>query len=70
MKLAAALTSHAAQQAGPTGIPDTLSAATSLLQHGSSLPAYRSAAEDKAAQRAAANSSALTVQKARCLVSF
>ncbi|CAL5225170.1 g7951 [Coccomyxa viridis] len=63
-KQAQALSATVSSEAGPTAIPETLSAATSLLQHGSSLLAFRSAAEDDAAARAAATSSALTLQKA------
>lgn len=56
---------YAALQAAPTSIPETLSAATSLLQYNSGLAAFRSAAEDEAATRAAATQSALTVHKVR-----
>ena len=56
---------YAALQAAPTSIPDTLSAATSLLQYNSGLAAFRSATEDEAATRAAATESALIVHKVR-----
>ena len=50
-------------------IPETLSAATALLQYNSRLPAFRTAAEDAAAERAAASSSALTLHKVQPLTS-
>ena len=56
---------NGALQAAPTSIPETLSAATSLLQYNSGLAAFRSAAEDEAAMRAAATGSALAVHKVR-----
>ena len=55
-------------QAGPVTIPEMLSAATALLQYNTRLPAFRTAAEDAAAERAAASSSALTLHKVQRLV--
>ena len=52
-----------ALQAAPTSIPETLSAAMSLLQYNSGLAAFRSAAEDEAAMHATATGSALAVHK-------
>jgi hypothetical protein len=54
---------HAALQAAPTSIPETLSAATSLLQYKSGLAAFRSAAEDEAAEQSTATESALMLHK-------